>query len=86
MNKDTHIISEHNCISAESNNTEAIQGIMNLMSHITLNHRQMDFAKAANCKFTANHVIELMARYQSLKYILTFDIYLSRFVLCGCLI
>ena len=26
---------------------------MNVMSHIMLNHRQMDFAKAANCKFTA---------------------------------
>ena len=52
MNKDRHIISELNSFFAESNNTKAIQGIMNGMSHITLNHRQMDFAKAANCKFT----------------------------------
>ena len=53
MNKDRHIISELNSFFAESNNTKAIQGIMNVMSHITLNHRQMDFVKAANCKFTA---------------------------------
>ena len=56
MNKDRHIISELNSFFAESNNTKAIQGIMNVMSHITLNHRQMDFTKAANCKFTASQV------------------------------
>ena len=44
MNKDRHIISELNSFFAESNNTKAIQGIMNGMSYITLNHRQMDFA------------------------------------------
>lgn len=63
MNKDRHIISELNSFFAESNNTKAIQGIMNGMSHITLNHRQMDFAKAANCKFTASHVLELMVLF-----------------------
>ena len=51
MNKDRHIISELNSFFAESNNTKAIQGIMNVMSHITLDQRQMEFAKAANCKF-----------------------------------
>ena len=62
MNKDRHIISELNSFFAESNNTKAIQGIMNVMSHITLDHRQMDFAKAANCKFTASQVLELLLR------------------------
>ena len=33
MNKDRHIISELNSFFAESNNTKAIQGIMNVMSH-----------------------------------------------------
>ena len=33
---------------------------MNFMSHITLPQRQMDFAKAANCKFTASQILELM--------------------------
>ena len=46
MNKDRHIISELNSFFAESNNTKAIQGIMNVMSHITLDQRQMEFAKA----------------------------------------
>ena len=32
MNKDRHIISELNSFFAESNNTKAIQGIMNVMS------------------------------------------------------
>ena len=36
MNKDRHILSELNSFFAESNNTKAIQGIMNVMSHITL--------------------------------------------------
>ena len=36
---------------------------MNVMPHITLNHRQMDFAKAANYKFTASHVLELMVQF-----------------------
>ena len=63
MNKDRRIISELNSFFAESNNTKAIQGIMNVMSHITLNDRQMDFAKAANCKFTASHVLELMVQF-----------------------
>ena len=63
MNKDRHIISELNSFFAESNNTKAIQGIMNVMSHITLNQRQMDFAKAANCKFTASQVLELMVLF-----------------------
>ena len=39
INKDRHIISELNSFFAEINNTKAIQGIMNVMSHITLNHR-----------------------------------------------
>lgn len=60
MNKDRHIISELNSFFAESNNTKAIQGIMNVMSHITLTHRQIDFTKAVNCKFTASQVLELM--------------------------
>ena len=60
MNKDRHIISELNSFFAESNNTKAIQGIMNVMSHITLNQRQMDFSKATNCKFTASQVLTLM--------------------------
>ena len=53
MNKDRHIISELNSFFAESNNTKAIQGIMNVMSHITLTHRQIDFTKAVNCKFVS---------------------------------
>ena len=61
MNKDRHLISELNSFFAESNNTKAIQGIMNVMSHITLNQRQMDFSKATNCKFTASQVLTLMA-------------------------
>lgn len=60
MNKDRQIISELNSFFAESNNTKAIQGIMNVMSHITLNQRQMNFAKAANCMFTACQALELM--------------------------
>ena len=36
---------------------------MNVMSHITLNQRQMDFAKAANCKFTASQVLQLMVLF-----------------------
>ena len=63
MNKDRQIISELNSYFAESNNTKAIQGIMNVMSHITLNQRQMNFAKAANCKFTACQVLELMVLF-----------------------
>ena len=63
INKDKHIISELNSFFAESDNTKAIQGIMNVMSHIMLNHRQMVFAKAANCKFTASHVLELMVLF-----------------------
>ncbi len=63
MNKDRHIISELNSFFAESNNTKAIQGIMNVMSHITLDQRQMEFAKAANCKFTAGQVLELMVLF-----------------------
>ena len=63
MNKDRHIISELNSFFAESNNTKAIQGIMNVMSHITLNYRQMDFAKAASCKFTASQVLTLMVLF-----------------------
>ena len=42
MNKDRHIISELNSFFAESNNTKAIQGIMNVMSHTTLDQRQLD--------------------------------------------
>ena len=41
MNKDRHIISELNSFFAESNNAKAIRGIMNVMSHITLNQRQI---------------------------------------------
>ena len=63
MNKDRHIISELNSFFAESNNTKAIQGIMNVMERIHINHRQMDFAKAANCKFTASQVLELMVLF-----------------------
>ena len=63
MSKDRHIISELNSFFAKSNNTKAIQGIMNVMSHITLNHRQMDFSKAANCKFTASQVLQLMVLF-----------------------
>ena len=63
MNKDRQIISELNSFFAESNNTNAIQGIMNVMSHITLTHRQMDYAKAVNCKFTASPVLELMVLF-----------------------
>lgn len=63
MNRDRHIISELNSFFAESNNTKAIQGIMNVMSHITLDQRQMEFAKAANCKFTAGQVLELMVLF-----------------------
>ena len=63
MNKDRHIISELNSFFAESNNTKAIQGIMNVMSHITLDQRQIEFAKAANCKFTAGQVLELMVLF-----------------------
>lgn len=33
MNKDRHIIAELNSFFAESDNTKAIQGIMNVMSH-----------------------------------------------------
>ena len=66
MNKDRHIISELNSFFAESNNTKAIQGIMNVMSHITLDQRQMEFAKAANCKFTAGQVLELDMFYRFL--------------------
>ena len=63
MNKDRHIISELNGFFAESDNTKAIQGIMNVMGHIKINHRQMEFAKAANCKFTAGQVLELMVLF-----------------------
>ena len=59
MNKDRHIISELNNFFAESNNTKAIQGIMNVLERIHINHRQMDFAKAANSKFTTSQVLEL---------------------------
>ena len=34
-----------------------------IMSHITLDQRQMEFAKAANCKFTAGQVLELMVLF-----------------------
>ena len=63
MNKDRHIFSELISFFAESNNTKAIQGITNVMSHITLDQRQMEFAKAANCKFTAGQVLELMVLF-----------------------
>ena len=63
MNKDRHIISELNSFFAESNNTKAIQGIMNVMSHITLTQRQMGFAKDSNCKFTASQVLTLMVPF-----------------------
>ena len=43
MNKDRHIISELNSFFAESNNTKAIQGIMNVMSHITLDERNVSY-------------------------------------------
>ena len=36
MNKDRHIISELNSFFAESDNTKAIQGIMNVMGRIHL--------------------------------------------------
>lgn len=36
---------------------------MNVMSHITLNQRQMDFSKATNCKFTASQVLTLMVLF-----------------------
>ena len=36
---------------------------MNVISHTKLNQRQMDFAKAANCKFTAGQVLEMMVLF-----------------------
>ena len=63
MSKDRQIISELNSFFAESNNTKAIQGIMNVMDHIKIDQRQMEFAKAANCKFTAGQVLELMVLF-----------------------
>ena len=36
---------------------------MNVMERIHINHRQMDFAKAANCKFTASQFLELMVLF-----------------------
>lgn len=60
MNKDRQIISELKSFFAESNNTKAIQGIMNVMERIQINQRLMDFSKAANCKFTASQVLQLM--------------------------
>ena len=50
MNKDRHIISEIRGFFAESDNTKAIQGVMNVMDHIQITQRQMGFAKAENCK------------------------------------
>lgn len=38
MNEDRHIISEFCSFFAESNNTKAIQVIMNIMSHNTLTY------------------------------------------------
>lgn len=63
MNKDRHIISELNGFFAKSDNTKAIQGIMNVMDHINIDQRQMEFAKAANCKFTAAQVLKLMVLF-----------------------
>ena len=59
MNKDRHIISEIRGFFAESDNTKAIQGVMNVMDHIQITQRQMGFAKAENCKFTAEQIFRL---------------------------
>jgi len=59
MNKDRHIISEIRGFFAESDNTKAIQGVMNVMDHIQITQRQMGFAKAENCKFTVEQIFRL---------------------------
>ena len=59
MNKDRYIISEIRGFFAESDNTKAIQGVMNVMDHIQITQRQMGFAKAENCKFTAEQIFRL---------------------------
>ena len=59
MNKDRHIISEIRGFFVESDNTKAIQGVMNMMDHIQMTQRQMGFAKAENCKFTAELIFRL---------------------------
>jgi hypothetical protein len=59
MNKDRHIISEIRGFFAESDNTKAIHGVMNVMDHIQITQRQMGFAKAENCKFTAEQIFRL---------------------------
>ena len=61
MNKDRHIIAELNSIFAESDNTKAIQGIMNVMSHITLDHRQMDFAIKNSLNFAGSVLGQMFA-------------------------
>lgn len=59
MNKDRHIISEIRGFFAESDNTKAIQGVMNVMDHIQITQRQTGFAKSENCKFTAEQIFRL---------------------------
>ena len=61
MNKDRHIIAELNSIFAESDNTKAIQGIMNVLSHITLDHRQMDFALNNGLNFAGSVLGQMFA-------------------------
>lgn len=63
MDKDRHIISELNGFFAKNDSTKAIQSIMNVTDHINIDQRQMDFAKAVNCKFTAAQVLKLMVLF-----------------------
>lgn len=36
---------------------------MNVTFNITLNYRHMDFAKGANCKFTASQLLDLLVLF-----------------------
>ena len=68
MNKDRHIIAELNSIFAESDNTKAIQGIMNVMSHITLDHRQIDFAIKNGLNFAGSVSGQMFACKKDMFY------------------
>ena len=68
VNKDRHIIAELNSIFAESDNTKAIQGIMNVMSHITLDHRQMDFAIKNGLNFAGSVSGQMFACKKDMFY------------------
>ena len=59
VSPDRHIISEIRGFFAESDNTKAIQGVMNVMDHIQITQRQTGFAKSENCKFTAEQIFRL---------------------------